>query len=140
MIECIECFRAELEALRFGHGKLLVKTDVPVLEAGIVDAATHVRLHVECALRRRGKHRRPIRIRDREPLCRVLSAVGSKLVDNRGIAVDHPELPRAAAAVPVTVLAHAGVVVVRDYLAGSAGLELRDAADLPAAERLADQA
>ena len=37
VVEGVECLGAELEALRFGHGELLVQTDVPILEAGIVN-------------------------------------------------------------------------------------------------------
>ena len=50
MIERVEGLRAELEAFGLRDCKLLIQSDIPILETRIVDSISNVRLKIECAL------------------------------------------------------------------------------------------
>src|SRR4029450_13258274 len=69
-----------------------------------------------------------------EPVLVVTGAVQRDVVDDLGIAALDPQL---SAAIEAAVLSDARIIIADCNAAGGAGLELGDAADLPAAEQFA---
>ena len=133
MVPDVECFGAELEAKPFIHGNSLEQAHVPVLESGLVDHVANA-LGVEGSRRGFCKYRRAIGIGCGEPL-----AGWAEGTDDLGIAVHDPVLAVHAAS-KVGVETHAGVISRPGNAARQPSLELGDTADLPSAERFADEA
>src|SRR5262249_50418671 len=96
-----------------------------------VNHAAHVLRQIEGARSGWREDRRSVGILGREPL-----AACAESSNNLGIAVNDPVLAIDAAS-PVDVLSHTGVVACAGYSAGQSGLELGNAADLPASEGFA---
>jgi len=122
MVPDVKRFGAELKPDLLADRDYLEQAEVPVLESGLVNDVAHA-LRVERPGGRFGKDRRV------EPL-----AVLAKSADDLGRAAHHPVLTIRAAP-EVRVQADPGVVRSPGNAARGAGLELRDAADLPSTER-----
>ena len=122
MVPDVKRFGAELKPDLLADRDYLEQAEVPVLESRLVNDVAHA-LRVERPGGRFGKDRRV------EPL-----AVLAKSADDLGRAAHHPVLTIRAAP-EVRVQADPGVVRSPGNAARGAGLELRDAADLPSTER-----
>src|SRR5207302_295257 len=126
-----------LKPFLLANRECLEQSEVPVLEAGLVDEVAH-KLRVERTRGRLLEDRRAVRVRRGEPLVGVLRAIRRELADDFGMAADDVVLAVDPAA-EVRIQAHAGVVFLLGNTARRASLKLRDAADLPSTERLAGE-
>src|SRR5215471_16102897 len=131
VIDEVERFGSELETRAFGEREFFEQSQIPILETGQVNHVADVLRQVKGSGGGRSKDRRSVRILGREPL-----AACAESSNNLGIAVNDPVLAIDAAS-PVGVLSHTGVVACAGYSAGQSGLELGNAADLPASEGFA---
>src|SRR6185312_1095390 len=135
VIDEVECFRPELESSGVVNCERLKQSQVPVLEAGLINQVPDI-LVAERAGSRRNEDRASVRIARREPLARILASIGCKLAKNLRIPGDVIKLARITAS-EAAILADANKIVLLSDAARRAALELCEAADLPAAENLA---
>jgi len=134
MVDKVERFSTEFETGLLGDHELLEETDVPVLEAGLIDDIPHTVLRVKCSGGGRRENRLPVGVGTREVFGRVgVAARSSEATADRGIAVLDPELALATAT-EAADLADMSVIGICSDTAGSSGLKLRDAVNLPATQ------
>src|SRR5581483_507580 len=136
-VDEIERLGAELQAGPLVNRKPLEQPQVPVLVAGTIKQVADP-LRVERPRRGRGEDRRAVCILHGEPLSWVLRTAGRELTGDGGGSFHYPVLA-ADPASEVPVLPRTGVIGAAGHAARQTGLELGDAADLPAADQLAGQ-
>src|SRR5262245_55752611 len=137
MIDPVEGFGAECDAVPLLDSEVFVQAQIVILEASTVNQVAHAISH-DRAVGRLGEDWRAVRASDAEPEIRLVSPHNGVflIATAQGrIAVDAPELTNDAAA----EAADAGEIIVRADSERGAGLHLRHSGDCPAAEQLAHQ-
>src|SRR5690349_2838738 len=140
MIDEVVSLRPELETATVVDQELFVKTDIPVLKAGLVNRVAHTVLRVKRPRCGRRENRLPAGVRRREVFRRIrITGRSGETTCHGRIAVHHPELTFVTTA-EAPNLAHLRIVGVRADTARRPGLKLRDTVDFPAAQKLSGEA
>ena len=126
MIDKVIGFGAELESGPLVDCELLVQSDVPILDTGLIDRVAHPALQIESS---GGGLRRVSRKIARRVRCSYRSGEGSRA--DGGSTVQHPKLAFRSAS-EAAEFPDPGEIGIRSESARAAGLKLHRATHLPA--------